>query len=1075
MIQMPATMVGRRLWGWCTSLSHTLGAFGGRSLQTRITVFTLGIFLLGMVSLATYSSHALQKDMLQVLSEQQFSVATLVAADVDRNVVHHQNALENVAADVTPELLDNPAALKDALRQRHVVLSMFNGGVIAYRSDGLAIAEIPFAVGRVGTNYADRDYLIGALQNGKPTIGRPHWSRTRKFAEFVMSVPIRRADGLVIGALAGITNLTEPNFLDHYIGNRYGASGGYVLLAPQHHLMVTATDKRRILEALPALGLDPVNDQLWRGDEITVVLTAPQGQHVLASAKRVPVAGWVVAVVSPVEEALAPIRAMQARMMLATLMLTLLAGVLIWWLLRREMAPLLSTVQTLAGVTDLNQTLAPLPIWHQDEIGRLIGSFNRLLAHLAERSDALRDSENRFRTLIEWSPEATLVYREGRILYANPSAAMLFDPDPLHNMVGMFLLDLVAPESQNLVRLHLAQLSNQTGGLPQVSLKFFKFDGSIIDVDVQTTPVVYDGQQANYSLIRDITARKQIESELRIAAAAFESQQGTTVTDANRVILRVNQAFSRITGYSACEVVGKNPSLLASGRHDPSFYRTMWQRIDADGAWQGEIWNRRKNGEIYPEWLSISAVKDAANATTHYVATFFDISSRKNAEDHVRNLAFFDPLTQLPNRRLLQNRLAQAIVACSRHKRFGALLYIDLDHFKTINEVVGHLQGDLLLKSVAKRLQGCVRGDDTVAHLGGDKFVVLLEDLGTSAWQAVTQAENVADKIRTALHQDFPIASLQYHSSASIGITLFGDRQELSFEETLRRSELAMYQAKAQGRNTYCFFDPQMQRDVLARAAQEEDLRQAMQQQQFVLYYQAQVVGSAGRLIGAEVLVRWMHPQRGLVSPADFIPLAEDTGQILPLGQWVLETACQQLAQWASEPALAHLTLAVNVSAKQLQQTDFVARVQSVLERTGADPCRLKLELTESLLVKDVTTIIAKMTALKALGVGFSLDDFGTGYSSLSYLKRLPLDQLKIDQSFVKHILTDANDAAIAKMVIALAESLGLTVIAEGVEMEPQRDFLAHLGCHVYQGYFFGRPTPVADFEAYALAQPGDE
>nr|WP_315430292.1 EAL domain-containing protein [uncultured Albidiferax sp.] len=440
-----------------------------------------------------------------------------------------------------------------------------------------------------------------------------------------------------------------------------------------------------------------------------------------------------------------------------------------------------------------------------------------------------------------------------------------------------------------------------------------------------------------------------------------------------------------------------------------------------------------------------------------------DFTARKAAEDEINSLAFYDPLTLLPNRRLLMDRLKQALVASCRSGKCGALLFIDLDHFKTLNDTLGHDKGDLLLQQVAQRLVTCVREGDTVARLGGDEFVVILEDLGDNPDEVATHCRAVGEKIFTALNLSYPLAGHDVRSTPSIGVALF-DGPRNSIDELLKQADLAMYQAKTAGRNTLRFFDAAMQAAVSERAVLESDLREALRLQQFVLYYQPQVVGQS-QITGAEVLLRWQHPQRGMVSPMDFIPLAEETGLIVQLGYWVLQTACAQLALWALHPETAELGIAVNVSAKQMQQDDFVDQVLAVLRHTGAPPHRLKLELTESVLVADVENTICKMDALKSHGVGFSLDDFGTGYSSLTYLKRLPLDQLKIDQGFIKDILVDPNDAAIARMVIALAESLGLCVIAEGVEQEAQRLFLAHSGCHAYQGYLMARPLPIADFE----------
>ncbi|WP_342620470.1 EAL domain-containing protein [Rhodoferax sp. GW822-FHT02A01] len=566
----------------------------------------------------------------------------------------------------------------------------------------------------------------------------------------------------------------------------------------------------------------------------------------------------------------------------------------------------------------------------------------------------------------------------------------------------------------------------------------------------------------------DITERKHAEAQLRIAAASFESQEGMMVTDANQVILRVNRAFTKITGYAPEEIVGKKPSILKSGRHDSDFYHAMWESIKSTGGWQGEVWDRRKNGEIYPKLLTISEVKAVDGTVTHYIGTQYDISERKQTEKRIAELAFFDPLTHLPNRTLLLDRLAQSMTNGHRNGSYGAVLFIDLDNFKTLNDTLGHDKGDSLLQQVASRLTSNVREGDTVARLGGDEFVVVLGNLKGSIEEAASQAEMVASKILNALCQTYPLSDTTYRSTASLGVTLFSGH-ETSIEELLKQADLAMYKSKNSGRNAIRFFDPSMQTAVLERSAFEDDLRSAVETKQFILHYQVQVERN-GEITGCEALVRWQHPTRGMVSPANFISVAEECGLIIPLGHWVLKTACTQLATWATQPDMRHLTLAVNVSVQQFLQSDFVNQVLAVIEATGANASRLKLELTESLLVDNVNEIIEKMVALKTAGVSFSLDDFGTGYSSLSYLKLLPLDQLKIDRSFVNDILDDSNDAAIAKTIVALAQILGMEVIAEGVENQAQCDFLRTLGCYAYQGYLFGRPLPVEAFESLVRA-----
>ena len=555
--------------------------------------------------------------------------------------------------------------------------------------------------------------------------------------------------------------------------------------------------------------------------------------------------------------------------------------------------------------------------------------------------------------------------------------------------------------------------------------------------------------------------------ELRIAATAFETQEGILITDLDHHILRVNRAFTRLTGYSAEEVVGQSPDLLKSRRHDRNFYLGMWETIAKEKYWQGEIWSRRRNGEIYPAWLTTTAVTNTAGRITHYVSVFTDITLRKQAEEQIHQLAFYDPLTKLPNRRLLIDRLHHILAFGTRSVAHYALLFIDMDNFKTLNDTRGHDVGDLLLIEAAQRLQACVRGGDTVARLGGDEFVIMMVNLSEEMEQAASQAKAVGEKIRQSLSQPYRLRDFDYHSSCSIGISLF-HANAASVDSLLKKADTAMYEAKAAGRNTFRFFDPTMEAVLEARVKLEAELRHALTHRQFELFYQIQV-NVTNHTIGAEVLLRWIHPERGLVLPDEFIPIAEETGLILTIGHWVLETACAQIKAWERNPLSRELQIAVNVSALQFHQSEFVEQVREILNKTGANPSRLKLELTESVVLDNITDAIAKMHELKDTGVSFSMDDFGTGYSSLAYLTQLPLDQLKIDQSFVHNIGTKPSDAVIVQTIIGMANSLGIDVIAEGVETEAQRTFLAHAGCMSYQGHLFSYPLSLKDFERIVL------
>jgi diguanylate cyclase (GGDEF)-like protein/PAS domain S-box-containing protein len=672
---------------------------------------------------------------------------------------------------------------------------------------------------------------------------------------------------------------------------------------------------------------------------------------------------------------------------------------------------------------------------------------------------ALEESRDRYVDLYEFAPVGYFTLTDKALISeVNLTGARLLGEERkkiLQRRFGRFVTEADADRYRRLMWSVLQHDERET-----CDLCLQRADGSVIQAQLDCFRVAGGGKPPTVRLtLTDITERKESEAELRVAATAFESQEGMLVTDAATSILRVNQAFTDITGFTAEEVVGQTPRLFKSGRHDAAFYAGMWRDISRTGQWRGEIWNQHKSGKVYPEWLTVTAVKGEGGDVTHYVGTLIDITQRKSAEADIEQLAFYDPMTGLPNRRLLLNRLQQALAARARNPRRGAILFVDLDDFKSLNDTLGHDVGDMLLQQVARRLLTCVRMGDTVGRLGGDEFVVMLGDLSANPQEAASQAQLVGEKIHLALGPPFMLSGHEHHSTACIGVTLFSDHKEI-VEDLLKRADLAMYRAKAMGRNTLRFFDPEMQIAVTARAELQTDLRRGVREGQFVLHYQPQV-DQEGRLTGAEALVRWQHPRRGLIAPAEFIPLAEETGLIQPLGQWVLETVCAQLVAWGARPDTAHLALAMNVSAREFRHPEFVTRILDVINRSGADPTKLMLEFTESLLVDDMDETITKMNALKARGAGFALDDFGTGYSSLSYLKHLPLDQLKIDRSFVRDVLTDSNDAAIARTIMALGESLGLAVMAEGVETVEQRNLLAHQGCEAFQGFHFGRPGPV--------------
>ncbi len=585
-------------------------------------------------------------------------------------------------------------------------------------------------------------------------------------------------------------------------------------------------------------------------------------------------------------------------------------------------------------------------------------------------------------------------------------------------------------------------------------------NGSLRDVRVSNRVIQLHGHTYLAGIWTDITERKQAEAQLKLAAKVFEqSSEGFIITDANCNIVMINLAFTVITGYAEADVLGKNPRFLSSGRHDQKFYRDMWQDINTLGHWHGEVWNRRKDGKLYPEWLSISRVLDTSGKTTQYIGIFSDITQSKQAEERIQRLANFDLLTELPNRALFASHFNSALGIAQRNNAQLALMYIDLDHFKHVNEALGQSIGDELLIEVAKRLKAAVHDEDTVSRQGGDEFVLVFPGAD------VDVATHMAEKLLASVAQHYQIEQHELVVTPSIGIAMYpGDGGD--FETLSKCADTAMYRAKADGRNNYRFFTPGMQARSSRSLQLENALRRALERGELSLHYQPQVSLQDGRIIGAEALLRWQHPELGMVSPAEFIPVAESSGQILKIGEWVLRTAVQQLKTWM-DGGLEPMVIAVNLSAVQFRHASLPELVTQILEEVKLPPQYLELELTEGVTMDDPLAAIAVMDDLHERGIRMSIDDFGSGYSSLNYLKKFKVYKLKIDQSFVRDISEDPEDKAIVSAIINMASSLGMQTIAEGVETAGQLAFLRLQGCDEVQGYYFSKPLPAGQFEAF--------
>ncbi len=713
-----------------------------------------------------------------------------------------------------------------------------------------------------------------------------------------------------------------------------------------------------------------------------------------------------------------------------------------------------------------------IPDSHLKEINHISSNFVALCRDMMKRRNTekrLLQSQTMLKSILDNIPQY-IFWKDpnGYYLGCNDNFAKLIGIYDINKIIGkddeMLITDYANADILNF----LSKCSYSTVEASYHCISQVERENYTLWFDSNTIPL--NNTQGDYigylGTFENISERKQTEEKLKQAAKVLEnSAEAICITDPDAHIIVVNRAFTQITGYNEEEVLGKSTNLLKSGKHDATFYKNMWTSIQMSGRWEGEIWNRRKNGEIYPEWLNISVIRDEnTKEITNYLAIFSDITRAKQNEQRLAYLAHYDDLTGLPNRTLFYERVERALFLAKEQQYKVAVLFLDLDHFKYVNDTWGHAIGDLLLKDAAKRIVQCVRKNDTVARLGGDEFTAVLDNVGHSEI-AATVAQCILDSMRPA----FCLSGHETFISSSIGISIYPTDGE-DVETLLKHADIAMYRAKESGKDNYQFFTPQMNVEAHQRLLLEVKLRHALERNELRLYYQPQVHLASSYIIGAEVLVRWQHPEMGLLQPNQFIPLAEETGLIVSIGEWVLRAACEQHKIWRDN-GYPHLRLAVNLSSRQFREADLAQRIIQIIDETEMDANLLELEITESVLMTDAEKAIETLNILKQLGVQLAIDDFGTGYSSLNYLKRFPIDKLKIDKSFICDIPKNTDDMTITKAIVALARSLHLKVIAEGVETKAQLAFLKSLRCDEVQGYFLGHPIPVNEFVELLDAQ----
>ena len=909
------------------------------SLKTRVMLSTLVIFVTSIWVLAFSATSILQNEMGRQLGEQQYSSASFAARALNDDFTDRMQGLEAEARKLDAGLILNPMLLKAKLEDWSFLQQQFNGGLFVADASGTAIAEYPAASGRIGTNYMERDFMVATLKEGRSSVGSPVIGKKLNVPLFVMATPIRDAAGQVVGSLSGVTNLKDANFLDKVTLGQYGKTGGYIVVDPKARLILTATDKSRIMEVLPRLGVSKYVDRNIAGYEGFSVLINARNEEQLASVKQIPAAGWYILLGTPTAEAFAPIRNLQQHLVVITLLLTLLSGWITWWILKRQLSPLVAAASAMEQLSYTQNIPAPLAITSQDEIGKLLGGFNHVIETWTIRENALN----------------------------------------------------------------------------------------------------------------------QGKEKLELAASVFtHALEGIFIADSHQVIVDVNAAFTRITGFTKADCLGQAVTLLNSDRHSADFFLDQKRSIDEQGFWLGELWIRKRNGDVFAAVQTTSVVRDAEGNVQYYVSFLSDITERKEHENQLEHIAHFDSLTNLPNRVLLADRMQQAMVQARRRLTHLAVVYLDLDGFKSINDRHGHDVGDEVLIVMATRMKQALREGDTLARIGGDEFVAMLLDL-----ESQEAAKPLLARLLDAAATLVQLGDVTLKVSASLGVTFYPQAQEIDADQLLRQSDQAMYLAKVAGKNRYQVFDAKKDSSIRDHHESLGRIEQALKCGEFILYYQPKVNMRTGQVVGAEALIRWQHPEMGLLPPAQFLPVIEDHGLSIAVGEWVIDTALTQVEVWRAQGLV--LPVSVNIGSQQLQHQDFVERLTALLSAHPTVPASsMELEVLETSALDDVSQVSKIIEACTALGVDFALDDFGTGYSSLTYLKRLRVKTLKIDQSFVRDMLEDADDLAILQGVIGLAGAFKRQVIAEGVETVAHGRLLLELGCDLAQGYGIARPMPAA-------------
>jgi len=1025
-----------------------------------LLVLSIGALVLSMVLPGVYINQALRDDVFALVGEQQRAVTALVANEINHELQDRLDVLALEAKRISPALMGDPLALQDFIKQRPLFLSHFSGGVWVFRADASLLTKAALGAGPMDSVFEDRQTLSETLSQARPGVGQPMGGVSSPTPTFAMLTPIRDGSGQVIGALAGVTLLDGHSFLNQIIESGYGKNGTFLLVEPRSRQLVTATEQRRSMELLPVIGVNALIDRFVAGYQGSGLHFNAQGRQMLASAKAIPAATWYVSASLSTDEIEATLEGLKTRRIGSVALGLSVAALLLWLMLRQQLAPMTQAVEVLRRMGDQGYQTSALPVARNDEVGQLIGGLNRFLEIVRQQQDDLRNSEFRWKFAIEGAGDGVwdrnlqtgeesysrrwkemLGYAEDEILPSHQEWVSRLHPDDRPAVLASDA-DYIAGKAASYEVEY--RLRCKDG-----SYKWILSRGMIVSRDPSGNPLRTIGTHT------DITQRKKSEETVRLAAKVFKhALEGIMITALDGSIIEVNDAFTEITGYSRDEALGQNPRLLKSGRQSPEHYAQMWRDLAQRGVWVGENWNRRKNGEIYAQTQKVSTVRDEQGKALHYVSLFSDITAAKNHEQQLEHIARYDSLTKLPNRALLGERLAQALVQTQRRGQHLAVVFIDLDGFKAVNDTHGHEAGDHLLITLAERMKGALRDGDILARLGGDEFVAVLIDLAD-----VDDSAPMLNRLLAAAAQPVHLGQARLQVSASLGVTFYPQVQELEPDQLMRQADQAMYQAKQSGKNRFHVFDAEQDRNVRARHESMQSIERALSEGEFVLQYQPKVNLRTGAVIGVEALIRWPHPQKGLVPPADFLPMIEDHPLAVTLGHWVIQSALAQMEHW--QAVGLNIAVSVNIGRRHLMQAGFVDELREALAaHPGLQPNCLELELLETNAINDLERVSQLIQECRSIGVECALDDFGNGYSSLTGLKKLAVKYLKIEQNFIRDMLDSSDSLLILIGVLKLASAFDLKVIAEGVETAQHGSMLLELGCELAQGYGIAHPMP---------------